>query len=379
MSSPPDAEPDVQLAQLALEAWVGTAAHDDGPATDATDLAHWTIPFTSELMPHLIVVCRAGAPEEVWSAERRNGLGGSDIAAACGINPYETPYTLWLDKTGRRTAHFDDKALERMKWGHLLEPVLRDEFQWLHPEYQVTTGEGTYALPGDPWQRINLDGLIWDATTGQLAGIWEGKTGTHWQLSAWEADEVPVRYTAQVQWAMHVTGARFAWVSALLDTSTYVEKVIVRDDELIADLVDLGTEMWTNVLTDTPPPADGSEVTRKALSAMTGVKGKEIELGAHWRPDVDRRNHLHDLIGALEAEKAEIDNRVRAAMGDAGTALVGGAKVATHNPTKGRKSTDYDRLAANHPAAYAECVDPGTPGRTLRYSKPTTTTTTTGE
>ena len=34
-------------------------------------------------------------------AARKAGLGGSDVATILGLNPYKTPYQLWLEKTGR--------------------------------------------------------------------------------------------------------------------------------------------------------------------------------------------------------------------------------------------------------------------------------------
>lgn len=334
------------------------------------------------------IVCPADAPEDEWLAERRNGIGGSDIAAAVGINPYDTPLTLWLDKTGRPTPTPSDKQREAMKWGRLLEPVLRDEFQWLHPEYQVTTAAGTYARPSEPWQRVNVDGLVWSPGDGRLAGIWEGKTGTHWQLAHWRAaagddghavSEIPVRYTAQVQWAMYVTGAPCAFVSALLDTSTYVEAVIPRDDDLIGDLIGLAGEFWLHVLTDTMPPVDGSEVTRAALARIDAHDGKTLELDAEWAKDIARRHELHEHIKELEAEKAEIDNRLRAAMGDATIATLDGTRVATHKFTKARRTAHVGVLDEKYPevAADPDVVTAAEATRTLRYSTTTTLRTTT--
>ncbi|NDC64365.1 MAG: hypothetical protein EBZ59_10375, partial [Planctomycetia bacterium] len=35
-----------------------------------------------------------------WLHERRAGIGGSDAAAACGIDPYRDRLTLWAEKVG---------------------------------------------------------------------------------------------------------------------------------------------------------------------------------------------------------------------------------------------------------------------------------------
>jgi predicted phage-related endonuclease len=43
---------------------------------------------------------------------------------------------------------------------------------------------------------------------------------------------------------------------------------IERDDELIARLIELERRFWHYVETDTPPPADGSESSGKALKYL---------------------------------------------------------------------------------------------------------------
>ena len=32
---------------------------------------------------------------EEWLSERTGGIGSSEIATIVGLNPYETPYSLW--------------------------------------------------------------------------------------------------------------------------------------------------------------------------------------------------------------------------------------------------------------------------------------------
>jgi putative phage-type endonuclease len=323
------------------------------------------------------VVLPADAPPATWLAERLHGIGGSDIAAAVGLSRYESPYRLWQVKTRRATPTPDAAARRRMRWGHLLEPVLRAEFAARHPEYVVTTAPGTYARPGIPWQRVNVDGLVWHHD-GELAGVLECKTGTHHQLPNWADDEVPVTYTAQGQWAAHITGAPRVFMAALLDTSTDVWPVLERDDDIIGDLVEMAAEFWQHVVTDIPPPVDASEVTRKALARVTARAGQQVVLDPSWHKGVRRRAELHEQIKALEAEKDLIDNQLRAAMGDAETAYLidpdgTRRRVATHRAPKPTPRVDLERLAAEHPEVYARVVTAEPAGRRLNYTRPTTT------
>ena len=52
---------------------------------------------------------------------RKDFIGGSDSAAACGINPWKTPLDLYLEKTGQIEPYGGNDATY---WGNVLEPVV---------------------------------------------------------------------------------------------------------------------------------------------------------------------------------------------------------------------------------------------------------------
>lgn len=63
-----------------------------------------------------------------WLAVRNQGIGGSDAAAACGLNPYMSMLELWLIKTGRMNPDLSDGLMENayspLYWGKQLEPLI---------------------------------------------------------------------------------------------------------------------------------------------------------------------------------------------------------------------------------------------------------------
>ncbi len=306
------------------------------------------------------VVLPADASHDEWLAERYNGIGGSEIATAVGVNPYQTPFQLWMIKTGRvdPDALLTSKDRERFRWGHRLEPVIRDAFAEDNPHLVVTTGEGTYALPDAKHHRVNVDGLAW-SHDGELDGVIEIKTGGHRQRPYWEGDEAPVHYVAQCQWAMHITGAPKTYLLGYID-NRYIAKIIKRDDELIGTLAKLADEFWRHVETDTPPPVDGSENTRRMLAATPTEEGKEIDLPPEWAQELRRYELLNDQIEQLVAERDEIANRLRAAMGEAEVARLDGAVVATHKHPKPSLRVCTSTLRKRFPQVY-ELVTKATP------------------
>lgn len=62
-------------------------------------------------------------------ANRRKGIGGSDIACLVGQNPYKTAFELWYDKTQALDKEVDPDAEERMYWGLELEKLIAERYR----------------------------------------------------------------------------------------------------------------------------------------------------------------------------------------------------------------------------------------------------------
>lgn len=45
-----------------------------------------------------------------WLEVRRQGIGSSDCAVACGLNPYMSMFELWIIKTGREKQLIEDES-----------------------------------------------------------------------------------------------------------------------------------------------------------------------------------------------------------------------------------------------------------------------------
>ena len=50
-----------------------------------------------------IIAATDNIPYEEWLELRKNGIGGSDAAAVCGISRYKSPVELWMEKTDKMT------------------------------------------------------------------------------------------------------------------------------------------------------------------------------------------------------------------------------------------------------------------------------------
>ena len=256
-----------------------------------------------------------------WLDWRRRGIGGSDIAILQGLSHYDSPYGLWLDKTGRR--EHQKEATSAMNWGNIMEPVLEEQFT-------KRTGLFTYGSqtrmehPEHIWPRATLDALVTDRVVEPL-GVLELKTSGR-PLS----DMMPV-YVAQVQWQMFVTGLPKAWIAVLRNGNDFtiheVEEDLLYQNEQFA----LAQRFWNDhVLADVPPEIDGSEQTRDALNdSFRPAKGLTTEI----EPDIFQR--LIDARAALKAaeiEKEWCENTIKARMADAEAGQIDGKTVVTWVP-----------------------------------------------
>ena len=204
-----------------------------------------------------------------WHAAREHSIGGSDVGAICGVNPYSSPWRTWAIHTGRLGVI---EATDRMRLGQLLESGILQMFAEKNPKFKVQADAGTWENILEPWQHANPDGFYIDST-GQM-GIVEIK------FSGYSWDGVPPMYRAQVMWYMHVTGIRQATIAAVAG-GNYSEYHI-RYDELEVDaMLDRVRFFWNECITENKEPLfDGAKDTYEVIRALApGIYDGESELG----------------------------------------------------------------------------------------------------
>src|SRR3990167_4211011 len=122
-----------------------------------------------------------GLEKEAWLAERRTGIGGSDVSAILGINKYKTPYQIWQEKRGE-VPEFEGN--ERTKWGVLHEPLILEEY-CKESGKKVLVEKKIIKHSEIPFLMGNVDGVI-QADEKDLAGILEIKCVGENAFKYWE-------------------------------------------------------------------------------------------------------------------------------------------------------------------------------------------------
>lgn len=200
---------------------------------------------------------------EEWLANRMNGIGGSEISAVIGCNPYLDNVTLWELKTGRRTpSDISDKPY--VKYGTQAEMHLRGLFRLDFPEYEVEyIDNNSFKNDRFPWAQASLDGWLTDKD--ERKGILEIKTTeilSSQHREKWK-DAVPQNYYCQCLFYMAVCEADFCVLKAQLKTVfdgvpyLQTKHYFIERSEKQADidyLMQEGERFWEYVKSDTRPP-----------------------------------------------------------------------------------------------------------------------------
>ena len=133
-------------------------------------------------------VSTKGMSREDWLAQRRKTIGGSDAAAIVGLSRYSTPYTIFMDKTGRLP---DKPDTEAMRLGRDLE-------DYVAKRWQEATGKKVRRLqamlynPMYPFAHADVDRMV----IGEYAGL-ECKTTSTLDVKQFNGVEFPEKYYAQ--------------------------------------------------------------------------------------------------------------------------------------------------------------------------------------
>ncbi|CAJ0694982.1 hypothetical protein LMG18102_02043 [Ralstonia mannitolilytica] len=298
----------------------------------------------------LRLVKTTGLSREDWLEVRRTGIGGSDAAAAVGLNPFKSQLELWLEKTNRDTdlpKPDPSDTAEPVCWGTLLEPIVAAAYT-AHTKRRVRKVNAVLRHPSIPFMLANLDREVVGVPDVQIL---ECKTSGEFGARHWQ-DGVPEYVTLQVQHQLAVTGKQAADVAVLLCGQRLEVHRIERDDALIEQLIALEAEFWRYVETDTPPPGDGSESADKALRCLyprdsggTVDFSEDRQLSGTFADLVAVR----EQITTLEASAAKLKQTIQSAMGNASRALFETGEV-SFKRSKDGTSTDLARLLADHPA-----------------------------
>ena len=232
-----------------------------------------------------------GSPD--WHAHRAQFRNASESAAVMGLNPWMTPYGLWLVRTGRMTV----PVTAPMQHGTQMEPAAR-------AAYEEQTGSVMQPLvltDGD--YSASLDGITLEGDLiVEIKCPYKGRASTLWQAAS--VGEVPEHYGIQVQHQLMVSGAATAhlWV---FDGNTGL-LVEIQPDEACMEAIRVAWDGFQTYLdADTPPPLTDRDTVERSDPAWKLAAGLFVEAKKKSEDAAEALDRARERLVGLASHASE--------------------------------------------------------------------------
>lgn len=287
-----------------------------------------------------------------WLAERRLGIGGSDIAAVLGTDRFKTPLDVYRDKIGEVK---DEGENIYMIAGRHLEPVVADwygEVTGNIVEFPEKIGLGHLTVhPEVSHFRATLDRVIGETTKKRAKDAYWGAL----EIKTTQLDfkEIHPSWYCQLQWQLGVSGLSWGALTWLVRGVELYHDYFEADRGFITDLQTEADKFWRrHVLAKLPPdPVNSADVLSLFPRHVTGkiVQAKKNVIRA-----VDKLRDVKAHLKELEEEEKQITDTIKTALLDGEALADGGEILLTWKAAKDGQVFNVDAFAKDHPDLYTE-------------------------
>lgn len=295
--------------------------------------------------------------EKGWLAARTKGIGGSDIGAICGVSPFTSARQIYFKKTGQYQDSVEPgtAAIDRMHFGHLLEPIVADEFA-RRTGLKIVSVDATFVHKDYPWALANVDRLVVDADEKPIA-ILECKTTSEYMNSEWEEGDILESYIYQLNWYMWILGIPRGYFACLVGGNKFYHYEVVMNEDLVYNtLIPAAKEFWEHNVANLVAPEMQQTDTELANNMYSDVKKKsEIFIEDEAANDlaatvVECKAKIKELTATME----EAQNRLKDRLQDNEIGYTTDYTI-KWSP-RSQKRVDSTLLKATYPEIYEKCL-----------------------
>lgn len=288
-----------------------------------------------------------------WLERRLSGVGASEAAIMLGHHPRYGeggPAVLWAWKTGH--AEPDDlDELENVQWGHIMEPVIVEQFgSSRYSGWRVEKTRTQLRSTAHPWAMCTLDAWTWHPMHGRIP--LEAKNVGSYQAERW-LDGTPIEMWWQLQHQMLVTRTPAAAIAACVGGNSLWWEVVLADEHSQRLLEARGLEFWRCVEEDRVPLHVPTLASVRALYKPGQESGTIFLPGDEWTELDTRLEDVKREQRRLDKERDSLEARLCDAIGNHEMAVLS-SNVAYTRRTQSRR----------------QVVIPETSFRVLRRKKP---------
>jgi putative phage-type endonuclease len=266
---------------------------------------------------------------------RAQGIGASEVAAVCGLDPFRAPIDIYLQKTGQAVPF---EGNEQTRWGDRIEGLVAKWYVEEFPEWTLLKGS-TERHESHPWAVATPDFFARCPDDSDNEKLVEVKNVGMRMAYHW-ANGAPDYVVAQVLWQMLVTGIQTAEVVAVIGGQAPQVFPVPWDEEQAGLMFEIAKSFWHNhVVARVPPEVDGSNSYREFLARLFPRSGPGLAKGGveevNWAAAYSKASKDEE---DAKARKQEAANRLKHAIGEYEGLMLPCGKVTWKSDKTGKRS-----------------------------------------
>lgn len=305
--------------------------------------------------------------------DRTKYIGGSDVGAILGVNPWRTPLDVFYEKTGLK--EIENVENEYMYWGKKLEPLIIDRFIDLYNEmFPEKINSQIEKCPSIKFHSkynflaAHIDAIIYEKDLQTTRNIFrantilECKTSGNFVKNQWGeefSDEIPIYYKMQVAHYLNIYDIPLAYIAVLFGGNELKIYEYHRNIEFEKEIEKKLVDFWENNVLKLEPPMpvfvdEAKKLYKSANKDSVIVADNEI---------LDTYYHILDIgkkVSELEQEKDSEKLKLMKFMKSAETLIDNsGDKLVTW---KNKKSNRFQttEFKTSYPDVYSEFLKEST-------------------
>ena len=259
---------------------------------------------------------------EEWLQYRRMGIGGSDVAAACGVSPWKTARDLYLEKAEGDFRDEQGKNWVTLEIGKRLEELVVQIFM-------KQTGLKPYAVrkmfrhPFYPFMLADVDYFV---KIGEDVYVVECKTSFSYRMDEWADGNIPLHYELQGRHYAAVTNTKGVIFLCLYGNSedTFLMRRIERDLRQEADLIEQEAYFWNEFVLKKQAPeyTEPSALVINSLKKQLQIREqKTVELSEELSPNILTYMKLKEKKAEADAISRKLESQIKGSIAPIRTAL----------------------------------------------------------
>jgi len=189
-----------------------------------------------------------------WLRERKNYIGGSEIAAICGLSSFDkTALDVYLYKVNPAIVELtkDDPNYEAAYWGTKQEKIIAERYAE-ERNVIIQTQPTLIRHPKHPFIACNIDRWV-----SNREYILECKTAHFYKMKKWGdlgTDQIPESYLVQVAYYAAICDVPKVDIAVLIGGQDFRIYTYNRDKNLEEKLIKIGINFWHNHIEKRIPP-----------------------------------------------------------------------------------------------------------------------------